>query len=198
MSNSDYYIHLQSKTMNPCFLTKEAYIDATNTWLCTGCIRPKPEVTSLDVRIQDIAPEGPLNFVNGCGLPLVHMSVLSALGEERIKRDLYLGRVFGPDASRLGDWATFRGKRRVIIRGSEHVSHRVCSDCGRDVYFAMGTRYLYPLPPRDAEIFESHLFGLVLSESVAATTGMAQLGKVTRERLKVLCQPHDGLPPLSF
>ncbi len=198
MSNSDYYIHLQSKTMSPCSLIKEAYIEATNTWLCTACIRPKPEVTSVDVRIQESAPEGPLNFVGDCGLPLVRMSVLSALGEERIKRDLYLGCVFGPDGSRLDDWATFRGKRRVIIRGSKHVSYRVCPDCGRDVYFAMGTRYLYPLPSRDVEIFESHLFGLVLSESVAATMGMAQLGKVTRERLKVLCQPHDDLPPLSF
>lgn len=198
MSNSDYCIHLQSKTMNPCFLTKEAYIEATNTWLCTGCIRPKPEVTSVDARIEESAPEGPLNFVSGCGLPLVRMSVLSALGEERIKRDLYLGCVFGPDGSRLDDWATFRGKRRVIIRGSKHVSHRVCPDCGRDVYFAMGTRYLYPLPPIDVEIFESDLCGFVLPESVAAVTGMAQLAKVTRERLKVLCQPHDGLPPLSF
>lgn len=198
MSDLGYYLHLQSKTMNPCSLEKRAYAEATGTWLCSGCARPKPGVDRVDAHIQDDEPEGPLNFVNGCGLPLARVSFLLTLGEERVKRDLNLGQVFGPNRSQMPDWATFRGRQRLIVRGSKHVSHRVCPDCGRDVYFAMGTRYLYPAPPRDVEIFESDLFGLILPESVATDLDIGEIRGVTRERLKVLQEPRDSLPALSF
>ncbi len=199
MNESACYVHLQSKTMNPCALVKPAYTEATKTWLCTGCAYPKPGVERIDACIQDAAPDGPLNFVNGCGLPLARKSFLLALGEERIKRDLYLGDVFGPDGSRLDDWVTFRGKRGLIVRGTKHPGHRVCSECGRNVYFALYPRYLYPQPPSDVEIFESSLFGLIFPESVATQVGIGgKIRGVTVERLKVLQEPKDGLPELSF
>jgi len=198
MSDSVYYIHFKSKTMNPCFLTDDAYREATSTWLCRGCVRPKHDTQRIDAHIQDREPEGPLNLVSGCGLPLAQKSFLFAFGQERIQRDLYLGQVFGPDGSRLDDWVTFRGKQRLIVRGTKNVSHRVCADCGRDVYFAMGTRYLYPAPPSDVELFESDLFGLIVLESVVSELEIPRHARVVRERLRVLKEPKDGLPPLSF
>jgi hypothetical protein len=198
MSDSNCYVHFHSSTMDPCSPLKTAYVEATSTWLCAGCVRPKPDVGPVDAHIQERAPEGPLNFLSGCGVPLARKSFLFAFGDERIKRDLRLGEVFGPDGHRLDDWVTFRGKRRLIVRGSKHASYRVCPNCGRDVYFAMGTRYLYPEPPKNVELFESDLGGLILPESIATELNIGELAGVTCERLKALGQPKDGLPPVYF
>lgn len=190
------YIHFQPKTMNPCSLQKWAYAEATSTWLCTGCSYPKPGMNHVDVFVQEDEPEGVLNGVSACGVPLARLSFLLAFGEERVERDLILGQVFGPNRSRLTDWVTFRGKRRLIVRGSRHVSHRVCPDCGRNVYFAMGSRYLYPAPPTGVEIFESDLFGLILPQSAVTGLDVGEIRGVTCERLNVLQEPRDHLPPL--
>jgi hypothetical protein len=159
-----------------------------------------------------------MNFASGC-LPLARLSFLLRLGEERVRRELYLGKVFGPDGSRWDDWVTFRGRRGLIVRGTKHAGNRVCAECGRNLYFGMHPRYLYPQPPTDVEIFESSLGGLILPEHVAIQVGIdgrirhfrdgevvewrdAELGVNPRrllvEPLKVLPEPKDGLPPLSF
>ena len=219
MNSSHHYIHIQSLTMNAANLTKAAYAEAKNTWLCTGCAYPKPGVERVDVHIENRSLQGPLNLVFGCGLPLARRSFLFRLGEERVKRDLYLGDVFNADGVRLDDWVTFRGKRRLIVRGTKDAGYRVCSECGRNVYFAMHPRYLYPQPPTDVELFESTLAGLVFPEIVGVEVGIG--GKPHRirgaevlpwpsadvegrrrrllvERLQVLTKPKDGLPPLYF
>src|SRR5271157_4731643 len=198
MSNLDY-IHLQSPTMTPGNMTDQASVEAQRTWLCTGCSHPKPGVEGVDAHLRNRSLTGTLNVVFGFGVSLARLSFLLRLGEHRVARDLYLGKVFGPDKSCLNDWVTFRGKRRLVVRGTEHVSHRVCPVCGSDVYFAMGSEYLYPQPATDVEIFESSLFGLILPENVANEVGIAgEMRGVTVERLTVLPEPKDGLPPLYF
>ena len=160
------FVCLQSTTMNPCFLAEDAYAEAKRSWLCSGCCSPKPGFGAVDARLQEAPKDKPLNFVMGCGLPVAYGKFLDRLGESLVERDLSLGQVFGPDGTRLEDWVTFRGRRRLIIRGSREVSYRRCTECGRDVYFAMGKRYLYPNPPQDVALFESDLFGLVLPEEI--------------------------------
>ncbi len=159
-------------------------------------------------------------MVYGFGVPLARLAFLLRLGEERVRRNLYLGEVFGPDGSCWEDWVTFRGKRRLIVRGStEHAGNRVCPECGRNCYFGMPPNYLYPEPRSDVEIFESSGFGLVIPDSVATEAGIgrkvrrvqgveevewpgAEIGgkrkRVLVELLRVLPEPKDGLPPLSF
>src|SRR5690349_7421596 len=158
------YYHIQSATMDPCTLTRDALAQAQESWLCRGCGAPKPEVTTLDVYV-DSEPVGqpPLNFVNGTSVPIARKSFLFRLGFDVLRQQLYLGKVIGPQGNALEDWITFRGRQRVIVRGSKNVSHRICDSCGRHVYFAMGKRYLYPGPSSDATVMESDLFGLVLS-----------------------------------
>ena len=186
------YIHFMSKTMNPVDLTKEARALAERTWLCTGCGRPRHGSESIDAHVQDDQPEGPLNGLNGCFLALAKTSFLFQFGEERIRRDLHLGKVYGPDEEPLHGWVTFRGKHRVFIRGTDHAVHRVCPGCGRDVYFAMGHPYLYPQPPAGVEVLESDLCGLVLPEAVVQEVGIGQPKGVWVERLTVVKQPKDG------
>lgn len=197
MNDSTFY-HLQSKTMSPCTLTKAASAEAKQSWLCTGCCTPKPGLGSIDVHLKESEPDdAPLNFVFGCGVPLVSRALLEEIGMNVIRRDLYLGRVFGPDGRENKDWLTFRGRHRLILRGSKHVSFRCCSDCGRPVYFAMGKRYLFPDPPSDAHVFESHLFGLVITDELFTQLDAGKWRKVSVDKLPVVKAAKDSLGTLD-
>ena len=129
-------------------MSKAAYEEARLSWLCRGCLTPKACYTGIDVQLQQVPPlESDLNFVNGCGLGVARTDLLAKIGADVVKRDLYLGSVYGPGGDLIGDWSTFHGRHRLVIRGSRHVSFRKCEDCGRVVYFGMGKRYLFPMPP---------------------------------------------------
>lgn len=134
-----------------------------------------------------------LNFVNGTGVAVARKSFMAALGTDAIENDLFVGRVENERGDQLEDWFTYRGRRRLIIRGSKHVSYRICEVCGKNVYFAMGKRYLYPDPLVNAKLFESHLFGLVIREDVFTQLNVAMWVGVTTERLPVVLRPTDSL-----
>ena len=199
MIESETYYHLSAAGMDACTMQKDYYEAARLTWLCTGCAAPKPDVRELDAHIEDDEPpSSPLSFVMGCGLPLARKDFLFAFGREEVARDLYLGKVFSDDGSLLEDWVTFRGRYRLIIRGVENVSYRKCDECGQHAYFAMGERYLCPDPPRDASIFESHLFGLVATPELFERITLDERYMLDIERLQVLQEPKDGLTGLTF
>jgi hypothetical protein len=106
--------------------------------------------------------------------------------------------VYGADGKKLSGWATFRGKHRLIVRGSKYVSHRPCADCGRDIYVAMDANYLYPAPPSGVALFESHLWGVVLTEEIFARSGVGELPGVYTEKLRVAEAPEDALGELFY
>jgi len=195
---SMFYIHLQSTTMEPCSLQRDSYAAAKGTWLCGGCCSPRPGEYAIDAYIQERQPVGPMSFVNGCSLPMVNRAFLMRFGRARVERDLLLGQVFGPDGGEIRQWITFRGRQELIVRGTEHVQHRICEECGRNLYFAMGKRYLYPKPRADINLFESNLFGLIVPEWLAVECDMVSPSGVTAERLEVLREPLDGLAGLTF
>lgn len=185
--------HLYPATMEPCSMVKTAYVEARQSWLCTGCGYPRPDDQAIDVSLQDSEPKGSLNFVNGCGVPLARKALLLSLGQEVISRDLYIGRVFGKNGSLLTDWVTYRGKNRLIIRGTRNVSFRRCADCGRPVYFAMGNRYLCP-PPAEGCLYESDLMGLIVPAGLIERLAIAQWPSIAIDELPVMESPKDGLP----
>lgn len=191
------FYHVQSATMDPCALAKDALAPAQDSWLCSGCGAPKPGVAAIDVQLDSDPVSGsPLNFVNGTSVPLARKSLLFRLGLDVLRRELHLGKVIGLQGKTLDDWATFRGRQRVIVRGSKNVSHRICDVCGRHVYFAMGKRYLYPAPPSDATVMESDLFGLVLSAELFRKLAVDEWQGIAVDELPVLTKPLDSLGDL--
>jgi hypothetical protein len=196
MSNTEF-VHLHPTGMNPCTLVKSAYAAAIETWLCTGCGAPKPSVGAVDVQIQEERPaDAPIAFVNGCGVVLARRDFLLLLGTARVQADLLLGEVSGPSGKVMPDWATVRGRRRAIIRGSKNVSYRRCESCGRHVYFAMGSRYLFPAPVDGASIYESDLYGLLVAPNVLEGISLSSWPMLGIESLKVLPRPKDSLGEL--
>jgi hypothetical protein len=193
---SKYYMHYSVKSMDPCSMDKEWGKEAKATWVCPSGNHPKPRVTTVDVRVQNKRIDGLLNILFGWGIGLARRSFLMQFGQDRVQRYLGLGKVYGPDGSVFEDWVTFIGKHKVILRGSKQAGYRVCPECGRNIYFAMGKPYLYPEPAEDVELFESHLWGLVFPEPLVESLGIGKPKGVWVERVPVLNEPLDGLPPL--
>ena len=220
MSDPDYYVHIESLTTETGDFVDWAYAEAKKNILCPGCLRPKPGVERVDAHIQNRRLKGPLSFVSGCCIPLARLSFLLKSAQGRVDGDLWLGNVFAPDGTRLDDWVTFRGKCGLIVRGTGHAGNRVCPDCERNCYFAMHPCYLYPEPPTQVEIFQSDTSGLIVPDYVATEAGIGGKTKRVRsaelidwpnvadidrkprrllvERVRVLHEPADGLPALSF
>jgi hypothetical protein len=196
MSAQNLYVSLSSLSMDPCDLTDDAYAEARSTWLCRGCCLPNLQMRAIDARLEAMPTDKPLNIVHGCGLPVVYKPFLDRFPSELVRRDLYLGRVWQRDGTESAEWVTFRGRRRVIIRGDKNAGHRTCEICGRDLYFAMGNAYLYPKPPRDAVLLESDLQGLVLPEDHFAQLDIGTWSMLQIQSLPVLDAPRDGFGEL--
>jgi len=130
------------------------------------------------------------------GVPLVHRDLLSLLGDRDIERDLYIGRVFGRGGTLLNDWVTARGRRNLILRGSQEAVYRICRNCSRVFYFSRNNYYLHPAPPNDTAIFESNLCGLVVAreigERVIAEKHARKWRRLAIEPLFLLDPPPDG------
>lgn len=198
--SAEFYYLIYSMTLNPCTMTKDAEAKALETWLCSECAHIKPEFTAIDITIQEKEPEDtPLNLIQGARLGIARKDFLLALGEETVRRDLYLGRLFDPDGKLLNNWVTFHGRKKLIVRGSKHVTYRKCQRCGEHVYFAMGEKYLYPQPPGDAKIFDDG-GGIVLTEEIfeQIRPNLKRWRKLAVDKLPVLTKPNDKLPKLEL
>lgn len=200
LASEEYYYLLSSSSRSALHLTREAYNKARNTWLCTGCASPKPDVRKVDLVIEDMesAPENlPLNFHFGSGVGVARKDFLFSLGKEEVERELCLGQVFGPEGQLLDDWVTFMGKHRIIVRGTKHAGARICEECGRQIYFALGRRYLYPRPPEGISIFDQGSSGLVVTEVLVGRVKLNQWRGLSCLKLPVLTAPRDGLGELA-
>jgi hypothetical protein len=194
--NAPEFIHLHPIGMNATALEKDACEVAARTWLCTGCNAPKPSTGAIDVHIQEKRPgDGPLTFVSGCLVIIAHRDLLETLHPDHVNADLMLGAVRNTSGKVLPDWATVRSRRRVIVRGSEHVGYRRCQVCNRHVYFAMGKPYLFPAPAGDIFIHESD-GGLVIRPETVDKRDLEGWPKLGVDNLKVLPEPRDGLGEL--
>ena len=164
-------------------------------WFCAECGYPLPDVERVDVVIEETRLRGLMSFVYGYGVVLVHDDLLARFEPKVIQRDLRLGCVSGPRGPLRG-WQTVRGRRRVIVRGCDSPIVRRCSFCGRDVYFAMGEEYLATEPPEDADVFESHDFGIVARRECLSSATFRAGDRVGVCFLDVESPPRDGLGEL--
>lgn len=180
--------------MEPCFLEPSTEQLAYQKWACMGCKRPLPLIQSVDVTLQATPADPPLNFVFGWGIGLVHFDFLSEFGDEVIKNNLWLGKVYLASGKVLNNWATFRGKHRIIVRGTKNAKTRSCMVCGHVFYSAMGTRYICPPGPEDTELFESSLYGLVFHQRLLSQVSLIKWPHIAVDKLHLRDAPLDGLP----
>jgi hypothetical protein len=188
----DTYIHFQSATMEPC-TTSRGVIEAA-TWVCTGCRMPRDNAANISVMIDRESLRAQyLTFVGGLAVGLINEAFLASFDIQSRSADLLLDPVFDLQGQIVEGWKAFRGKERVIIRGSKNVTCRICDKCGRNVYFAMGKRYLYPAPSAGRRILGSDLFGLVIPMKDYQRFLRKEWPGVTIDNLTVRESASDGL-----
>ena len=56
----------------------------------------------------------------GASIPIVKKDFLLLFDEYIINNDLYIGKIYTEKGELLENWLTFRGKRKIIVRGSIH------------------------------------------------------------------------------
>lgn len=193
------FYHLYSKSDAPLDPDKTEFRRARRTWLCTGCSMPRPEIRSLEIRIQRGMPAGEaLNFVNGCGVSVARKDFLDSFGQAIVEHDLFLGRVLTMDGTELPDLVTFRGRCRLIIRGRHTASYRYCSICARLVYFSEHRgRYLWPAPPSGFALIDAGWGGLLITEDLFRALNLRKWKNLGVEKLPVLDNPSDGFGTLK-
>jgi hypothetical protein len=179
--------------MESCDITKISYEEARKSWLCMGCCSPKPSIREVDVYLDALPENIPLNFVNGCGLGIAKKAFLLELGETEAQRDLYLGRVYDPDGNQLDEYVSYHSYPEIIVRGDQHANYHRCIECGRIRYFAMGRQYLYPFPSsKESSIYYKGNGGLVITIDLFQRLNLAQWCKLAVDPLPVLDEPLDG------
>lgn len=192
--------HLYSQSMSPAELSDDGYALAVASWLCGHCKSPRPSMGPLNLSVlrSSITGKSPLTVINGCGVAIARRAFFVAVGWEEVVRDLEVGTVTTERDRALEEWVTFRGRRKLIVRGSRNVIHRLCPECGRHLYFSsIGGRYLFPAPPGETVFFESNLCGLLFPERVFEKIKAISLRGLTHEVLPVLHEPLDGLGRLD-
>jgi hypothetical protein len=162
--------------------------------LCVGCGAPLNPSGPSNVKIQGSRVRSRMmSFIWGSGLIVASQRFLELIPEKILETELLLGTVIDGFGDRLDGWSTVKARTRVMIRGKRSAQTRVCSLCGRRLYYAAGKHYLYPAPAIGRGVFESNKAGLVFPESVFMKMAIVPGNGFGIERLSVLDSPRDGL-----
>lgn len=134
-----------------------------------------------------------MNTIWGAGIGVAQWEFLAAFGEDRIKKNFWLGRLFTEELGEMKGWVTFRGKQVLIVRGKSNVKYRYCDDYGNFLYYAAGSRYLFPAPSSHIDIFGSHLGGLVITSKVFEGLTLFRWSKLNIQKRPVTSKAYDGI-----
>ena len=198
MTVATTYMHIKSTTMSPWSLTRSGYEVSNSPWMCTGCFRPKPASGPIDVQVDSgCSKQSPLNLISRCLLPVVNEGFIKDLALDAFGSDFLCGSIIDDRNRKVAGWSTVFGRHKIIVRGSAGVRNRKCDVCGQNSYFATGQRYLFPAPPKEATIFESHLCGFVVPSGLVDESRLKKWRGITTEHLEVLPAPLDNLGDLS-
>lgn len=210
------YVHLSNGGLDGCTADRHwrESVAISAPWFCAACVSVRGDQPGpIDVYIQERRPPGsPVQSVLACGLLVVSKRVIDLFPQPVVDRDLWLGAVVGP-AGRFDNWLSVRSRRRVFVRGEARVARpplrttarfdaslagsRRCETCGRDVYYGVGKRYIYPSPSTDAHLFESHR-GLVVHPTLSNLVESLAAKHLKREMLDVAPAPRDGFGELAW
>lgn len=173
-------------------------------WLCKNCGFPLDDVKQIDVMIEQdakfLAKQKPLTFCDTAWGNMVWEPFIRGIPKPILDRDVYFGKVIGPDTKPIDEWLTYRCRYKLYRRGKSGKDARVtvCKECGIVRSGAHAKLFLYPEPPGDADIFQyggSFLF----RESVYQYLDMEPWKKkVYITKLTVADSPQDGLDLPDF
>lgn len=188
----DFY-QLSSKSPNPETPDKAWFEEAKRTILCKGCSSARVTGQPVDVVLQTKPDRSALNFVHGVHIHIAAVSLLETLFPEGPEKVLSLGKVYGPDRTMAAEFRTILKQDRILVRGNERSTFRVCPECHRIWYSAIGKRYILKRDVGDPAVFESQSGNLVVAEPIAERVMGGKWRNLVIQKLEVRGEPLDGL-----
>jgi hypothetical protein len=193
------FLHLKPTTMEPCSLDWTDFESTKNSWFCRGCNWVYPNKLGIDVNTSiDCLKNRYLTFLNGTGLVLAHKGLLSLLPVDLVEQGFNLGNVRSRDGRSLDTWRSMNAINRIIVRGTKNVSFRVCEACGRNVYFAQGTPYVFQSQIEGKSIFGTDSYGILIDSKYVDCKLLAMLKGVDVETVDSRNDSLDGLNQLPW
>jgi hypothetical protein len=190
------FFQVSSVSPNPQTPDKEWYEEAKRTILCKSCSSARPLGRAIDVVLQSTPDRSALNFIHGIHVHFASVDLLKAMFPEGYENALSTGAVFGPGRKRLSDVFTIMNKDTILVRGDARSSFRICQECRRTWYSAIGKRYLLRKDIEGgASVFESQSGNLVVSEAIARRLDNKTAWRNLKiQQLDLLDEPTDGFP----
>jgi hypothetical protein len=183
------FFHFKPKGLIPCTVEKEFYEEASRTWLCRGCVQPKPGTRAVMLKLETRPPNIAVNIAMGLGVTVVRSDFLDAVAEFRA--DLDVGEV-SLDGAVIPEFVTFRPRRQLLLRGDRRSTFRRCDVCGRVSYFPFGTPYVVGGNRLDAAVFESQFHVPLLREDLASRIPVSARKGICIEAVDVVDVANDG------
>lgn len=191
------FYQLSSKSPNPETPDKKWFEEAKRTILCKGCSSARVTEQAINVVLQTKPARSSINFVHGVHVHIAEVSLLETLFPAGPEKLLSLGKVYGPNLTMSSEFRTIMAKNRILVRGSERSTFRVCPECHRIWYSAIGKRYVLNRDVGDATVFETQSGNLLVEESIARRVIDGKWRNLVVQKLELRDEPVDGLdvPP---
>jgi len=161
--------------------------------ICAGCSAPRPGISRVDVQLEELPGQAPIQKVSGLGIGVIRKSFLDALGQDLIEKHFFLGSVTDENGRNVPELISLRGKHQTIVRGNPDSTFRACNTCGRPMYFPIGTRYILKGTFSFAPVSQSNLTQLVVNDEILDRIDLKRWKKIGIEELPIVDAPTDGL-----
>lgn len=184
------FMHLYPSGLNTVDLEIGLGFDA-NEKICHECGAPMPGAERLVVHVMSTPSlKSPLCFLNGYLLTVIRKDFAKSLNIDCSKRNKSIGEIWSKGSAQ-DEWVTFYTEDRPIVRGSENAAHRLCTTCGRVIYFALGRKYLCSAPVGSGP-YATPLAGVIFEKNLVDANLLKGLKGVYVDRLSITDHPADG------
>ncbi len=187
------FYQLSSNSKNPETPDETWFEESKRRLCCERCSSARVTGQPIDVVLQTKPDRSALNFVHGVHIHISEKSFLNTLFPEGPEKVLGLGKVFGPTREVASGFVTIMSRDRILVRGDERSTFRICPQCHRIWYSAIGKRYILKADIRDAFVFESQSGNLVVAEPIARRVIGGKWKNLVIQKLGLRDAPIDGL-----
>ncbi|MBK8631688.1 MAG: hypothetical protein IPN84_16305 [Sphingomonadales bacterium] len=188
------FMHLHERGLNATDTAK----DNDPALFCRVCRTIRIDARDFTIKIAEPRPgTSPIATLDE-KVTLIERKLVDLIGEDRIRKNLFVGRVINDRGKELENWMALNGGlQEILVRGTREYGYRTCDGCDRIFYSSQGGRYIFPPPETNGRIYLTNLGGLLLEESSIDRASIPKSRWLGVEVLKADPNPRDGFGNLE-
>jgi hypothetical protein len=163
---------------------------------CPGCgaLAAERQAGPIDVRVKRKPDISALNFASPVLVHIARTDFLK-LFQEEVDRHLLVGRVCNTSGRQIRGFATYFGRRPLMIRGGPKSTRRYCGECGQFVYYPLGKWYVMRESLTGQGLYEGcgPGGGLVITAELRERIERGKWKGIWITKLPIRDEPLDGI-----